>query len=53
MDAAKKQDIIDAFKEIDADGNGWISKEQLLELSKPLVKTGYGEYLVEIAQEEI
>jgi glucose-1-phosphate thymidylyltransferase len=25
--------------------NGWITKEQLLELAKPLKKSGYGEYL--------
>jgi glucose-1-phosphate thymidylyltransferase len=31
--------------------NGWISKEQILELSKPLLKTGYGQYLQDIADE--
>ena len=30
---------------------GYISKEQLLELSKPLLKTEYGQYLVKIANE--
>jgi len=30
--------------------NGWIDKEQLLELAKPLKKTEYGKYLIEIAQ---
>lgn len=30
---------------------GFISKEQLLELSKPLLKTEYGKYLVKIANE--
>ncbi|MDD7792747.1 glucose-1-phosphate thymidylyltransferase RfbA [Clostridium sp. 'White wine YQ'] len=30
---------------------GWISKEELLELSKPLLKTGYGQYLQDIAEE--
>ena len=29
---------------------GFISKEQLLELAKPLMKTAYGRYLVEIAE---
>ena len=29
---------------------GFISKEQLLELAKPLMKTAYGQYLVEIAE---
>jgi glucose-1-phosphate thymidylyltransferase len=28
---------------------GFISKEQLLELAKPLLKTAYGQYLVEVA----
>jgi glucose-1-phosphate thymidylyltransferase len=28
---------------------GWISTEQLRELAKPLVKSGYGEYLVRLA----
>lgn len=30
---------------------GWISKEDILELSKPLLKTGYGKYLQAIAEE--
>ena len=30
---------------------GYISKEQLLELAKPLLKTEYGQYLVKIADE--
>lgn len=29
---------------------GFISKEQLLEVAQPLLKSGYGEYLVKIAQ---
>ncbi len=29
----------------------WIDKEQLLKLAEPLKKSGYGEYLVEIAEE--
>ena len=28
---------------------GWISAEQLAELAQPLKKSGYGEYLQEIA----
>ena len=32
---------------------GFISKEQLLELAKPLMKTEYGRYLVDIAEERI
>lgn len=31
--------------------NGWINKAQLLELAEPLKKTGYGQYLLEIAEE--
>lgn len=30
---------------------GYISKEKLLELAKPLMKTGYGKYLVKISEE--
>ncbi len=33
--------------------NGWISKSQLINLAKPLKKTNYGQYLLEIAEEEI
>jgi len=29
--------------------NGWIDREQLLKLAKPLVKTNYGRYLLELA----
>ncbi len=31
--------------------NGWISKENLLKLAEPLMKTGYGQYLVQISEE--
>lgn len=30
---------------------GWISKEQVRELAQPLMKTGYGSYLMEIIEE--
>ena len=30
---------------------GWISGEQVIELAKPLMKTGYGRYLVDIVKE--
>ncbi|OMH40757.1 glucose-1-phosphate thymidylyltransferase RfbA [Desulfurobacterium indicum] len=30
--------------------NGWIDKDTLLELAKPLRKTGYGKYLIELAE---
>lgn len=32
---------------------GFISKEQMIELAKPLIKTDYGKYLVEVANETI
>ncbi|MDB1948001.1 glucose-1-phosphate thymidylyltransferase RfbA [Clostridium tertium] len=31
--------------------NGWISKEQVQELAKPLMKTDYGKYLMDIIEE--
>ena len=31
---------------------GWISKEQLLELAQPMIKTEYGQYIVQIANED-
>lgn len=31
--------------------NGWITKEQLQELAKPLLKTEYGKYLLDISEE--
>ena len=31
--------------------NGWITKEELLKLAEPLLKTDYGKYLLEIANE--
>ncbi|MDY5912276.1 MAG: glucose-1-phosphate thymidylyltransferase RfbA [Inconstantimicrobium porci] len=30
---------------------GWITKDKVMELAKPLMKTGYGKYLVDIAEE--
>ena len=30
---------------------GWISKEQVRELAKPLIKTEYGKYLIDIIKE--
>ncbi len=32
---------------------GFISKEQLIELAQPLIKTDYGKYLIEVADETI
>ncbi len=31
--------------------NGWINKEQVLEIAKPLSKNGYGKYLVDLVKE--
>lgn len=31
---------------------GWITKEQLLELAQPMMKTEYGQYMVQIANED-
>ena len=31
--------------------NGWITRDQLKELAKPLLKTEYGEYLLDISEE--
>lgn len=33
--------------------NGWITKEKLVELAEPLLKTEYGKYLMEISEEDI
>ena len=33
--------------------NNWIDKDQLISLAQPLKKTGYGQYLLEIAEEDI
>ena len=33
--------------------NKWINKNQLIDLAQPLKKTGYGQYLLEIAKENI
>jgi glucose-1-phosphate thymidylyltransferase len=30
---------------------GWISAEQVRKLAKPLMKTGYGKYLIDITEE--
>jgi len=33
--------------------NGWIDRAQLLDLAEPLKKTGYGQYMMEIAEETV
>ncbi|WP_026804183.1 glucose-1-phosphate thymidylyltransferase RfbA [Aliarcobacter lanthieri] len=32
--------------------NGWITKEKILEIAKPLVKNGYGQYLYDLVKED-
>ncbi|MCI7186553.1 MAG: glucose-1-phosphate thymidylyltransferase, partial [Fusobacterium mortiferum] len=32
--------------------NGWITEEEVLKLAEPLLKTDYGQYLVEIVKEK-
>lgn len=32
--------------------NGWINKEKILEIAKPLAKNGYGQYLYDLVKEE-
>ena len=32
--------------------NGWINKEKILEIAKPLAKNGYGQYLYDLVREE-
>ncbi len=34
-------------------GKGWINKKQLIELAEPLAKTGYGQYLLALAEEPL
>jgi glucose-1-phosphate thymidylyltransferase len=33
--------------------NGWIDAEQVMRLARPLIKTGYGEYLVQMVRQEV
>jgi glucose-1-phosphate thymidylyltransferase len=30
---------------------GWIDKEQIKELAKPMLKNGYGQYLMQLAED--
>ena len=48
-----RQELYVACIEEIAYRKGYITKEQLLELSKPLIKTDYGKYLVKVANEQI
>ena len=47
-----RQGVMVACLEEIAYRNGWISKEKVLELAKPLMKSKYGEYLVKIVGEK-
>jgi glucose-1-phosphate thymidylyltransferase len=33
--------------------NGWINKEKIIEIAKPLAKNGYGQYLYDLVKEDI
>lgn len=44
----KRQGVMVACPEEIAYKNGWITKEKILELSKPLLKSHYGEYLMNL-----
>jgi glucose-1-phosphate thymidylyltransferase len=33
-------------------GNGWIDREKILEIAKPLAKNGYGQYLYDLVKEK-
>ena len=46
-----RQGYMIASLEVIAFNNSWINKEDLIKLAKPLIKTEYGKYLMEIAGE--
>lgn len=48
----KRQGLKIACLEEIAYKQGWITKETLLEDAKPMAKNGYGQYLLQLAQEE-
>ena len=45
-----RQGVMVACLEEIAYRNGWISKEKVLELAKPLMKSKYGEYLINLVK---
>ena len=45
----KRQGLKVACLEEIAFKNGWITKEKLIELAKPMIKNQYGQYLVRLA----
>lgn len=46
-----RQGVMVACPEEIAYNNGWISKEKIVELAKPLLKSHYGEYLMRLIKE--
>ena len=48
----KRQGLKVACLEEIAFNTGWIAKEQVLELAKPMIKNGYGQYLTEIVKDK-
>ena len=48
----KRQGLKVACLEEIAFKKGWISRERLAELAKPMLKNGYGQYLAELAKEK-
>jgi len=47
----KRQGLKVACLEEIAFKKGWISREQLVELARPMMKNGYGQYLMQLARE--
>jgi glucose-1-phosphate thymidylyltransferase len=47
----KRQGLKVACLEEIALQNGWITKQQVAELAKPMLKNGYGQYLKRISEE--
>ena len=48
----KRQSLYVACIEEIAYRQGWITKEQLIELAQPMIKTEYGQYMMEIANDD-
>ena len=48
----KRQGLKVACLEEIAYKQGWINKEQLLKLAKPMIKNGYGQYLIHLAEDK-
>ncbi|MFR4519813.1 MAG: glucose-1-phosphate thymidylyltransferase, partial [Fusobacterium sp.] len=47
-----RQSIMVACPEEIAYNNGWITKEQVKELTEPLIKSHYGKYLMNLIEEK-